>query len=307
MSGRTRALLLAGLLLVAAGEVLAQTEPPLVHHIHGLAVDPKDSELLYVATHTGLVRIRPGAAPEWVGSHRFDVMGFTAHPAQAGLVYASGHPDLPTYRRDAVGHLGLIVSRDGGQTWRSIALRGEADFHALTYTPHEGGRLYGWSVAGQTGLHRISVASGAVERVGARGLADVLSLSASPDGPGPLLAGTKAGLLVSRDGGATWAKVKSIPADAPVTAVGFHRADSRLVYAYLAAPGLGLRRSRDGGASWEPTGPLPSPAASAVALAVGPGEHVVVATAAADVLRSSDGGRSWTRVIEQGRPAQAGR
>lgn len=302
-----KALTLAGLLVVAAGEVLAQTEPPLVHHIHGLAVDPGDPEVLYAATHSGLVRIRPGATPEWVGSHRFDLMGFTAHPTEAGLVYASGHPDLPTYRRDGFGNLGLLLSRDGGQTWRSIALRGEADFHALTYSPRDGGRLYGWSVAGQTGLHRISIASGAVERLTASGLADVLSLSASPEGAGPVLAGTKAGLFVSRDRGATWAKVKSIPADPPVTAVSYHRTDARVVYAYLGAAGLGLRRSRDGGASWEPTGPLPSPEASVVALAVGPGAYVVVATTAADVVRSRDGGRSWTRVIEQGRPAQAAR
>ena len=40
----------------------------------------------------------------------------------------------------------------------------------------------------------------------------------------------------------------------------------------------------------------------AVALAVGPGGHVAVATSQADLLRSRDGGQTWKVVLEQGRP-----
>ena len=116
-----------------------------VHHIHGLAVPPGDPESLLVATHTGLVRLRGSAPPEWIGAPT-DLMGFTAHPREPGLVFASGHPDLETYRKQKVGMLGVLVSRDGGRTWRSVALAGRADFHALAYTPRDGGQLYGWTV-----------------------------------------------------------------------------------------------------------------------------------------------------------------
>lgn len=131
-----------GSLTVAAGAAKAEA-PAEIHHIHGLAIDRQNPEILYVATHTGLVRLRPGSLPEWVGEQRFDLMGFTAHPSEASLVYASGHPDVPIYSRERTGNLGLLVSRDGGSTWQSVALKGRADLHALAYSPRNGGHLYG--------------------------------------------------------------------------------------------------------------------------------------------------------------------
>ncbi|MBI4636587.1 MAG: hypothetical protein HY727_09600 [Candidatus Rokubacteria bacterium] len=293
----------AGILAGQAVEAQRSTAPDEVHHIHGLAVDRRDPDVVYVATHTGLVRLRPEKPPEWIGSHNHDLMGFTAHPTDPRLVYASGHPDLPTYRQQGVGNLGLLVSRDGGATWQSAALAGEADFHALTWSPRDGGTLYGWSVAGQTGLHRVSTGSWASARLPARGLANVLALAASPDPGGPLLAGTKAGLLVSRDGGVTWVRVGSLPPDALLTSAAFHAKDARLVYAYVANPPGRLMRSRDGGGTWEPAGYSAGAEAAVIALAVGPDERVVLATTDADVLRSKDGGRTWQRLLAHGRPA----
>lgn len=300
-------LALMGTLVDASAEAQQPTESPEIHHIHGLAVDRRNPEILYIATHTGLVRIRPNASPEWVGSHRFDLMGFTAHPRETSLVYASGHPDLATYHQQGIGNLGLLVSRDGGKTWQSVTLKGEADFHALTYSPRNGGELYGWSVAGQMGMHRISATSWRGERLPARGLSNVLSLAASPDPAGPLFAGTKAGLMASRDWGMTWTPVAAIPADAPVTAVSYHASDSRVVYAYVARADGRLMRSGDGGATWAPTGFVGDARTVVVALAAGPGENVVLATMNSDVLRSRDGGRIWQRVLERGRPVTGAR
>ncbi|HLC40197.1 MAG TPA: hypothetical protein VJO34_01060 [Methylomirabilota bacterium] len=283
----------------------AQAQPPAapaeIHHIHGLAVDQRDPEILYIATHTGLVRVRQNGSVERVGTHHFDLMGFTAHPGETNLVYASGHPDVPSYQKFQAGNLGMLVSRDGGQTWQSVALKGQADFHALTYSPRNGGELYGWSVAEQMGLHRVSVSSWKSERLPARGLSNVWSLAAGPDGTGPLFAGTKAGLMTSQDWGVSWAPVPPIPNDAPVTAVSYHTRDARIVYAYVARSDRGLMRSRDGGGKWEPTGFVADPRAPVVALAVGPGEHVVIAATGSDVLRSRDGGKTWQWVLERGR------
>lgn len=305
---RFRAIVALGIVL-APGLSGAQPPPvaPEVHHVHGLALDRRDPEILYVATHTGLVRIGPRGRAERVGTQSFDLMGFTAHPSEAGLVYASGHPDPATYQRRGVGNLGLLVSRDGGQTWRSVALEGHADFHALAWSPHDGGQLYGWSVAGQVGLYRISAATWAWERLPALGLGDVFALAAGADPAGPLLAGPKTGLMMSRDRGVTWVRVPSIPGDAPVTAVAYHSADARLAYAYVGRAGLGLLRSRDGGTTWEPTRFVADPKAPVVAISAGPGDHVAVATTRSDVLRSQDGGRTWQPVLERGRPVVATR
>ena len=295
--------------IIAEGNAQAQpsTTPPEVHHIHGLVVDQRDPEILYIATHTGLVRIRQNGSPERVGTHHFDLMGFTAHPSEAGLAFASGHPDVPSFHQFGTGNLGLLVSRDVGQTWQSVALKGQADFHALTYTSRNGGELYGWSVAEQTGLHRISVNSWKSEQLPARGLSNVWSLAASPDGTGSMFAGTKGGLMMSRDWGVSWAPVTAIPTDAPVTAVSYHVRDARIVYAYVARSDRGLMRSRDGGTTWQATGYVGDVKAPVVALAVGPGEHVVLATTGSNVLRLRNGGLSWQTVLAQGRPVSAAR
>lgn len=298
---------LGALLLALAAPARSQDALREVHHIHGLAIDSRDPGVLYVATHTGLVRVGPDGALGWVGAHRFDLMGFTAPPGKPGLVYASGHPDLQTYRLDGVGNLGLLVSRDGGRSWQSVALKGQADFHAMAWSPRDGGQIYGWSVAGQAGLYRVSTLSWAVTRLPASGLSGALALAASPDPSGPLLAGTEQGLAISRDGGGAWARAAGAPADAPVTAVGFHSSDPRMVYGYFAGAGPGLMRSRDGGGKWEPAGLAVDPRTPVVAVAVGPGNHVAVATTAADVVRSRDGGRSWQTVLARGRPLAPGR
>jgi photosystem II stability/assembly factor-like uncharacterized protein len=182
-----------------------------------------------------------------------------------------------------------------------VALRGDADFHALAYHPGNGGELYGWSVTGNPGLYRIATAGWVAEAVRAVRLVDVLALAASPDPAGPLLAGTKSGLFVSRTRGTTWARVETISA-APVTGLAYHATDGRVVYLFLAPPGPGLLRSRDGGSAWEAVNGVVPAGSVAVALAVGPGDHVVVATSKADILRSRDGGRTWKAVLEQGRP-----
>jgi len=287
--------------LLTATLASAQPEPVEVHHIHGLAFDRREPGALLVATHTGLVRIRPGANPEWVGANRFDLMGFTALSGDPGTLYASGHPDLVTYRREGHGNLGLLLSRDGGRTWEGVALKGQTDFHALTYSPGGGGELFGWSVAGQTGLHRISTKTWAAERLPAQGLKDVLVLAASHDLPRRVLAGTQAGLLLSEDRGMTWRPLAGIPRDAPVTAVAYSPAEKRRVYVYVVRAGYGLMRSDDAGVTWRPTELAAKPDEPVIAIALGPGGKVAVATTAASVSVSDDGGRSWRPVLDRGR------
>lgn len=308
--GRLMALVLMATILVAPTSLRAQRSggAPEVHHIHGLAFDRSNPDVTLVATHTGLVRLRPKAAPEWIGDHRFDLMGFTAHPKQPKLFFASGHPDLSTYQRERVGNLGLLLSEDGGQTWRSIALKGHADFHALAYSPGKGGQLYGWNVGGgERGLYRVTMKTSAVERLRAEGLADVLALSASPDETPRLLAGTVKGASMSNDGGEAWRPVTRLPTGLPVPAVTHHVSDARAVYAYVHGRGGGLMRSRDAGATWEAAGFVSGADTPVIAMAVGPGERVAVATTAADVLQSFDGGGTWQKILDRGRAASTPR
>jgi len=294
----------AGLLLGAAGWGAKEGDgEPVVHlhHVHGMAVDPKDPSVLYVATHGGLIRVKDGRRWSYVGADRSDFMGFTMPADGSGAIFVSGHPDLQSNRPNPMG---VLLSRDGGRTWKPVALEGAADMHAMTFSKLENA-LYGWNVMGRnTGLYRVSPAGGKAARLEAGGLESVYSLAAHPAERGRLLAGTSHGLMGSTDGGATWAAVPGALAGILVTAVAYHPTDGARVYAYGFKDGLGFVRSTDGGKTWKATEFLLSDRDGVVVIA--PSLHaadtVFVATAGGDILRSDNGGTTWAPLAKAGRP-----
>lgn len=270
-----------------------------LHHIHGLAVDPRDPRLLYIATHEGLIRF--GGEKQWelVGEDRSDFMGFTLD-SKSGVMYASGHPSSSSHRPNPMG---VIVSQDGGQSWQPLTLEGAADLHAMTLSA-DGMTLYGWNVMGLPGLYRISAKDGTWTRIEATGLIGVFSLTAHPNQKATLLAGTRSGLLASRDGGKSWAPLSQTLAGVPVTAVAYHLHDPQILYAYAMREGLGFLRSADGGKTWTPTGFFLGKGDAVAVLAVSPGkgEVLYLSTFSSDLYKSMDGGRSWKPLAEQGKP-----
>lgn len=273
-----------------------------IHHIHGLAVDPHDPTVLYIATHAGLVRLVEEQRWEYVGEVRSDLMGFTHHPSARGVMYVSGHPDRSSHLPNP---LGVMVSRDGGQSWQPLALAGKVDLHAMTIS-RDGNTLYGWNVTGSPGLYRISARDGTWARVDAKGLTDVFSLAAHPQNPNTLIAGTRGGLLISQDGGRTWLPISVALSGIPVTAVAYHPKDPKVLYAYGVRSDLGLIRSDDGGQNWKTLGLFLGEKDAVALFAISPHqpETMYLATFASDLYQSNDGGQRWQPLAKQGRPVK---
>ncbi|WP_125776166.1 F510_1955 family glycosylhydrolase [Antribacter gilvus] len=180
-------------------------------HIHALASDP-EGEAVLAATHAGVWRLpKPGVrtddrGPSLVGAGLQDTMGMTASPD--GGLYASGHPapgdqpDLPA------PNLGLLRSDDGAETWQSVSLLGQVDFHTLDAAPlGEGVRIVGLDSGTSTVL--VSDDQGATWSAGATlGAIDLLMNRQEPD---IILATTQDGLHVSDDAGSTFAPVIGAP------------------------------------------------------------------------------------------------
>jgi photosystem II stability/assembly factor-like uncharacterized protein len=226
-------------------------------------------------------------------------MGFTVHPREQGVVFVSGHPQgggLPN-------PMGLLVSRDGGRTWQPLALRGQADFHAMTISA-DGSTLYGWNVMGSPGLYRISVKDGSWKQLPAGGLRDVLCLVGHPKEPESLVAGTRSGLLVSRDGGNTWTSAAPRLDGVPVTAVAYSAKDPRRLYAYAVREDLGFMTSTDAGKTWKATGVYLGREDAIAVLAFPPhgDQTIYMATFTADLRKSTDGGETWTPLAQKGKP-----
>ncbi len=63
-----------------------------VSHIHGIAVVPKDSSRLYLATHFGVFHTSADGTAEQVSENTNDYMGFTPHPTDADVVMLVATP-----------------------------------------------------------------------------------------------------------------------------------------------------------------------------------------------------------------------
>lgn len=171
-----------------------------VEHIHGLGVDPAVG-VLYAATHTGLFRVPEKGAAARVADRRQDTMGFTITGPNTFL--GSGHPDHAK-DPDLDPQLGLIRSTDAAESWRTVSLAGQADFHVL-HAAH--GDVYGWDSG--TGRLMVSADDGRTWEV--RSVLDLRDFAPSPDRPGTLLATTATGLVRSVDGGRRWQPVPGTP------------------------------------------------------------------------------------------------
>jgi hypothetical protein len=247
---------------------------PGVSHVHGLGVNPSDGTL-YIATHHGAFRLGADRNVKRVGDSYQDTMGFTV--AGADRFLGSGHPDSEGFRRGQPPRLGLIESTNAGETWRSVSLSGEVDFHGLAFAH---GRVYGWD----SGSGRFMVSSD-TKSWDTRSALPLTGFAVDPADEARILGAGPEGLRESRDGGRTWATRPGPPV---------------VVFSWDAGAGLvgvtdngAVHRSRDAGATWTPAGQLSGSPQALLATT-----ETWYAAAADEggttgIYRSHDAGRNW--------------
>jgi len=254
-------------------DLLTPRDPGPVH-VHGLGINPAD-KALFIATHTGTYRVpADGEQAVRAGESLQDTMGFTIVGPNRFL--GSGHPDPQAMREQSLPpNLGLIESTDGGLTWKTISLLGEADFHVLRSSPS---RVYGFdSTNGRL------LASGDEGRTWSQrpvpgGLID---LAVDPRSPSHVVTATERGLFTSTDDARTWR-----PLAGSVGLLGWP-APSRL----MLVDGAGqVHVSPDSGRSWSATGDIEGQPAAFLAQSA---QELYVALHDGTVKRSRDGGRTW--------------
>lgn len=259
----------------AATRVLADDESkaadPGPVHVHALGVNPADRSL-FIATHTGLYRLEEDAQrAERVSDRYQDTMGFTVVGANHFL--GSGHPDV---RDDLPPLLGLIESRDAGETWTPGALLGKVDFHVLRV---RSGGIVGYDAT--SGRVMLSDDEGRNWR-STRPPEPLVDLVVDPTSGDRLLAAGESRLFVSPDSGRTWKQREQ--------GTGF-LAWPRRDRLYLLDAGGRIWLSRDGGRRWQRRGQIGDRAAALLAVST---DRLYAATHEGEITHSIDGGWGWT-------------
>jgi photosystem II stability/assembly factor-like uncharacterized protein len=195
---------------------------------------------------------------------------------------------------------GLRRSYDDGHSWRALGSPGLGLVEAVAVSPafSEDRTLVVGSAAGvlhstDGGEHWQSVLTGN----------PVVALTAAGDRDGALilLAGTETdGIFRSSDGGVGWASANPGLFELEILALSGSPGFGRDKTVFTGTSG-GLYRSRNGGLAWRPLD-LPMAETAVQCLALSPAfatDGVVLAGTEADgLLRSSDGGRTWTVATE---------
>ncbi len=241
---------------------------PAMGHVHNLLIQGED---LLLGTHSGLWRQTPGAEATLVSEERFDVMGLTGGPSR---YLASGHP---APGQPAPGNLGLIASTDGGRTWQTVSLSGEADFHRLATS----GDLVLGVGSGNGELLR-SLDSGTTWTA-LPGPAP-FGLAINPADDNAVIATTRQGPMISSDTGSNFAPLRDAP---PLIDIAW---TTTAVYG-VSTDGR-LHRSTNGGRAWESAGSV-----NATPLALTAEADRVVVLAGGTVWESQDDGKSFTARI----------
>lgn len=272
-------------------ELAPQSLPAVFGHVHGLDVDSVTG-VAYAATHGGLFELpsagaTPIAAADLGGpiaGRAQDTMGFTIN---AGQMFGSGHPDPA--EQSTAPNLGFITSQDGAQTWETLSLGGEADFHDIEVVRDAAGALSVYAVDARTGQITTSTDGGVTWHSGA----DVImrDLSADP-ASGTVYATTEQGLAVSDDGGATF----EVDPDAPVLYL-IDWIDGPSADGLVGIDLEGTVWTRIGADGWQESGSV-SGDAEAMAYSAVP-EPVLLVADARGIVASDDFGATWRAVVER--------
>jgi hypothetical protein len=283
------------LLALPAAFAGAQSEVTLVH-VHGLSYSP-DGKRLFIPSHFGLAIYSEGRWRKAPGPEH-DYMGFSA---ARNAFYSSGHPapgsTLPN-------PFGLMKSSDGGKTWKNLGLLGEADFHVLAASYGTSSVYVHAATANsrmpQPGIYHTADDGKTWKRARGEGLSGRLAaLAVHPSQGKTVAAATETGLFLSGDQGETFVP---LAAGGQATSVHFDLDGTRLWLAGHAGKAT-LRRISLKSRQEETVG-IPDMTQDAVAyIAQNPAkrDEYAIATFTRNVHVTSDGGKTWNQIAEQGR------
>lgn len=272
---------------LAQGEKRLTSENKITHG-HGLAVDIKDPNMLYIATHHGLLVLKNENELYRIGESHDDYMGFTPHPNDPGVFYSSGHPQRG-------GNLGFQKSEDGGFNWQKISngINGPVDFHAMSVSSVNPNLFYGW----YRGDLQKSEDEGKTWKIVNRDIL-IVQLIADPKDENVIYAASPdgRGVQVSRDKGITFMSLSKDLEGGQVSVVSLNPINNQEMLVFAEKLG-GLGKSIDAGKTWNKVKEeFGGETVLYIAYDKNQPKNVYLLTHENAIYKSVDGGENWVKV-----------
>jgi hypothetical protein len=252
--------------------------------IGSIAIDPADGTVM-LGTGLGLFRLKPGAKNAKRVTGKLATANGSGQVSSnlvvrytgPGDLIASGHPEggsLPE-------NLGLMRSRDAGDTWVPAAEVGVSDYHIL--------QVSGRQIVGvRAGERQIRVSRDGGRAFAERMPPDVpLDVAFDPGDAKRMVVATKQGVFSSADGGRSWRERDPTPAEQ----LAWGKSDD----VYRADPGGLIKVSADGGVTWKDAGTVGTAVNELATDAAG---ALYASVAGGEVRRSTDDGAHWSRLVK---------
>ncbi|MBI4426427.1 MAG: hypothetical protein HY567_02525 [Candidatus Kerfeldbacteria bacterium] len=211
-----------------------------------LAIDPTAPTILYAAAGGTITKSGDGGA-HWAPIY------LESKPDRV-ITDLAIKPTDPSMLLAATSRGDVLLSRDYGNTWQLLTTLSPADYISrMLFPPNNSSTVY--AVTRASGLFRSTDTGNSWESAKQSlqafpGSTTVSSVATMTGQPQTLYLASGYGLLVTRDGGATWQPINTLVpfGSQPIQAVTVNPTNEATLYVIV---GNRLRKSTDGGATWD--------------------------------------------------------
>jgi photosystem II stability/assembly factor-like uncharacterized protein len=261
--------------------------------VTAVLVDPRDARVLYASTWTRDPAAGGGVFRSGDGGRTWAAAGLAGQAVRALAMARPAAADAAESATLVAGTLdGVYRTRDGGNHWERISPEGDAELSNLdsvAIDPDNADVIYAgtfhlpWKTI-DGGLHWTPIHSGMIDD------SDVMSILPDRARSGRVFASACSGIYRSDSGGELWQKVQGIPYAARRTIEILQ--DPARPEIVFAATTEGLWKTVDAGSSWQRITPADW-SVTAMVVAAGAPDRVLIGVAQRGVLASDDGGANF--------------
>ncbi|HKP13322.1 MAG TPA: hypothetical protein VJZ91_14475, partial [Blastocatellia bacterium] len=223
--------------------------------IDSIAIDPRDSRVLYVGAWAvarevdgGVFKSEDGGE-HWKlldGTRRMSVRSLAIAPSDSNIVMAGSANDDPKLN-------GTWRSTDAGKSWQRISPEGDKEIHnieSIAIHPRDPSQIYvgTWHLPWKTTDGGVTWKQTGYKGNGVIDDSDIFGVSVDPTNPDLVYLNACSGIYRSNSGGQHWTKIPGIPFTARRTYYLLpHPTNPNVIFAGTSE---GLWRTKDGGKRW---------------------------------------------------------